>query len=54
MTSERAVKQPAMGQGHEPLTKRLKRLWILLTTEKVFREDGASTRTTRVRRAIRS
>ncbi len=35
------------------LSKRLKRLWTLLTTEEVFHEDGATTRRT-VRRPPRA
>jgi hypothetical protein len=54
MTGQRAVEPPALGQGHKPLMKRLKRLWILLTTEEVFHEDGTSTRRTMMRREIRS
>jgi hypothetical protein len=54
MTGQRAVEPPAWGQRHKPLMKRLMRLWLLLTTEEVFHEDGTSARRTKVRRAIRS
>ena len=35
------------------ILKRAKRVWTLLTTEEVFREDGTSTRRTMVRRSSR-
>ena len=35
------------------ILKRAKRLWTLLTTEEVFREDGTSERRTMVRRSSR-
>ena len=54
MTGQPAVEPPVLGQGHKAPMKRLQRLWSLLTTEEVFHEDGASTRVTKVRRAIRS
>ncbi len=33
------------------ILKRAKRMWTLLTTEEVFREDGSSKRRTIIRRA---
>ena len=54
MTGQQAVKPPVLGEGRETLTKRLQRLWTLLTTEEVFHEDGKSTRQTTVRRAVLS
>ena len=35
------------------ILKRAKRMWTLLTTEEVFREDGTSKRRTMVRRSSR-
>jgi hypothetical protein len=35
------------------ILKRAKRVWTLLTTEEVFREDGTSKRRTMVRRSSR-
>ena len=35
------------------ILKRAKRLWVLLTTEEVFREDGTSERRTSVLRSSR-
>ena len=35
------------------ILKRAKRLWTLLTTEEIFREDGTSERRTAVRRSSR-
>ena len=35
------------------ILKRAKRVWTLLTTEKVFREDGTSERRTMIRRSSR-
>ena len=35
------------------ILKRAKRLWVLLTTEEVFREDGTSERRAIVRRSSR-
>jgi hypothetical protein len=54
MTGQQAAKPPVLGEGKKTLTKHLKRLWTLLTTEEVLHEDGTSTRQTTVRRAIRS
>ena len=36
------------------MLKRAKRVWTLLTTEEVFREDGTSQRRTMVRRSSRA
>jgi hypothetical protein len=55
MTGQRAVEPPVWGQGQKTPMKRLRNLWILLTTEEVsHEEDGTTARVTRVRRAIRS
>jgi hypothetical protein len=54
MTGQPVVEPPGWGQGQKTPMRRLKRLWILLTTEEVFHEDGTSTRRMKVRRAIRS
>ena len=53
MTSQRAVEPPAWSQGQETPMRRLVCLWVLLSTEEVFHEDGTTARVTRVRRAIR-
>ena len=54
MTGQPAVEPPAWGQGQKTPMRRLRRLWVLLTTEEIFHEDGTTARVTRVRRAIRS
>jgi len=54
MTGQPVVEPPVWGQGQKTPPRRLQRFWMLLTTEEVFREDGTSTRVTKVRRAIRS
>ena len=54
MTGQPAVEPPAWGQGHKTPMRRLMRLWVLLTTEEIFHEEGTTARVTRVRRTIRS
>ena len=54
MTGQRAARPPAWSQDRKSPLERLERLWALLTTEEVLREDGTTARVTGVRRAIRS
>jgi hypothetical protein len=44
MTGQPTVEPPAWGQGQKTPMRRLMRLWVLLTTEKVFHEDGTTAR----------
>lgn len=46
MAGQRAFSPPAWREGQKILMRREKRLWILLTTEEVFKEDGTSPRRT--------
>jgi len=54
MMGQRAARPPVWGQERKSPMEHLRRLWVLLATEEVLREDGTTTRVTRVRRAIRS
>jgi hypothetical protein len=54
MTGQPVVEPPVLGQGQKTPMRRLRRLWVLLTIEEIFHEDGTTARVTRVRTAIRS